>query len=210
MEKLALLNIEAFKIFDNGTETLSYGCDQQWFSTERQRSSGCGPSVASSILLYLNRSRQPNEETPCCKNRCTAFMEEVWEHVTPQERGIPSTAMFCECLQAYAYSRKINITIRSLDIVEEKAIRLTLSEVLAFLESSLTNDTPIAFLNLCNGSEAILDRWHWVTIISMERNPLTDNVTIEFLDEGIIKKIDVTQWYATTTLGGGFVSFTVH
>ena len=83
MEKLALLNIEAFKIFDNGTETLSYGCDQQWFSTERQRSSGCGPSVASSILLYLNRSRQPNEETPCCKNRCTAFMEEVWEHVTP-------------------------------------------------------------------------------------------------------------------------------
>ena len=44
----------------------------------------------------------------------------------------------------------------------------------------------------------------------MERNPLTDNVTIEFLDEGIIKKIDVTQWYATTTLGGGFVSFTVH
>lgn len=210
MEKLALLNIEAFRIFDNGTDTLSYGCDQQWFSTERQRSSGCGPSVASSILLYLSRSRQPDEPPPNCKNRCTAFMEEVWEHVTPQERGIPTTAMFCECLQAYADSREMNIAIISLDIVEEKTLRPALSEVLAFLESSLANDTPIAFLNLCNGSEENLDRWHWVTIISMERNLLTGNVTIEFLDEGIIKNIDVTQWYATTTLGGGFVSFTVH
>jgi hypothetical protein len=27
------------------------------------------------------------------------------------------------------------------------------------------------------------------------------------LDEGVIKKVNLAQWFQTTTLGGGFVSF---
>ena len=66
----------------------------------------------------------------------------------------------------------------------------------------------MAFLNLCNGEEKNLDRWHWVTIISLEYAKDKNQVLANILDEGVIKKISLSLWYHTTTLGGGFVYFT--
>jgi hypothetical protein len=66
----------------------------------------------------------------------------------------------------------------------------------------------VAFLNLCNGSEKKLDRWHWVTLISLEYAEGGERVFADILDAGIIKRIDLALWYKTTTLGGGFVYFT--
>jgi hypothetical protein len=71
----------------------------------------------------------------------------------------------------------------------------------------LDNDVPVAFLNLCNGEEKNLDKWHWVTIISIEFDDDKCSSAVEILDEGMVKKIDIPLWYRTTTLGGGLVSF---
>jgi hypothetical protein len=73
---------------------------------------------------------------------------------------------------------------------------------------ALRNDTPVAFLNLNNGAEKQLYSWHWVTIISLEYEEDGNTAFADILDEGLIKKIDLAGWFRTTTLGGGFVSFT--
>ena len=93
MKVVSISNLDALKVLDKGTGATSYGCDQRWFGTEHQRSSGCGPSVASSIMLYLKRYRNANGNELCCQSRCAEFMEEVWEYITPKERGIPTTEM---------------------------------------------------------------------------------------------------------------------
>lgn len=209
MKVVSISNLDALKVLDKGTGATSYGCDQRWFGTERQRSSGCGPSVASSIMLYLKRYRNANGNELCCQSRCAEFMEEVWEYVTPKERGIHTTEMFCESLRSYVQSKGLTLEFYSCDIPEDKSARPVISEIVLFLETALLKDIPVAFLNLCNGCEENLDRWHWVTVISMEYEELKESVIIHFLDEGIIKTIDLALWHETTTLGGGFVYFSV-
>jgi hypothetical protein len=81
-------------------------------------------------------------------------------------------------------------------------------DVVYFLEGALQQDSPIAFLNLCNGDEKNLQSWHWVTIIALEYSEDGNSAFIDILDEGLIKKIDLLLWYKTTTHGGGFVYFT--
>jgi len=45
-----------------------------------------------------------------------------------------------------------------------------------------------------------------VTIISLEYIE-NKGIYVYILDEGAIKRINLTLWYNTTTLGGGFVYF---
>jgi len=93
------------------------------------------------------------------------------------------------------------------DLPKDKSLRPKLSQVLDFIQKALINDSPIAFLNLCNGEEKNLCQWHWVTIISLEYADDKKSAFIKILDEGLIKEIDIALWYNTTTLGGGFVYF---
>lgn len=207
LNTVSIFDVDAFKVLDQSTHTTSYGCDQRWFSTEQQRSSGCGPSVASGILLYLQRPRGGDAAELRCKNSCAEFMEEVWGYVTPRERGIPSVEMFCESLQAYALSKGLALGFFPCDVPEDKSARPTIAEIVLFLETAFARDIPVAFLNLCNGGEESLDRWHWVTVVSMEYENPQEGVVIRFLDEGVIKTIDLARWREGTTLGGGFVYF---
>jgi hypothetical protein len=73
------------------------------------------------------------------------------------------------------------------------------------LRTALSGDRPVAFLNLCNGKEKNLDRWHWVTVVSMEYTP---PVLLRVLDGGTVKTVDLALWRDTTTDGGGFAYFT--
>ena len=118
--------------------------------------------------------------------------------------------MFYEDVLSYKLAKGINAQYAVCDLPEEKVNRPKLNEVLKFLEVALLKDTPIAFLNLCNGQVKNLDPWHWVTIISLEYGEDRNSASIKILDEGLIKKIDLALWYDTTTLGGGFVYFTAH
>ena len=79
-------------------------------------------------------------------------------------------------------------------------------EIVDFITQGLQKDAPVAFLNLCNGEEKNLDRWHWVTIIASDvKSP--DEIIISISDEGRIKYINLSLWVKTTTLGGGLVYF---
>jgi hypothetical protein len=206
----SITKIDIFRILDEKTREIHHGCNQNWYTTVWQRLSGCGPSVASNLIFYLFHERFAIElgTNPISKKSFLDLMEEIWEYVTPTIKGISTTRMFFEAVLSYAKSKGLEIQYHVLDIPKNKANRPTLTEVIHFLKGALSQDAPVAFLNLCNGDEKDLDEWHWVTIISLESTENEDQVLIDILDEGQIKKINLGLWYLTTTKGGGFVYFT--
>lgn len=205
----AIANLELFKILDKSTQDTYYGCNQGWYSTEWQRRSGCGPSAAANIILYLNQTQGLDNGFNNSKESWLALMEEIWEYVTPTPKGIPTTKLFYESVLAYTEAKGLNMEYSFLDLPEDKLSRPELVTIVQFLEGALLKDAPIAFLNLCNGEEKNLDRWHWVTIISLEYAKDGSQIYAKILDSGLLNTIDLTLWYKTTMLGGGFVYFTV-
>jgi hypothetical protein len=206
----SISNLNLFKIIDDSMNKIYYGCSQEWYATEWQRLSGCGPTAASNIISYLNRTCSTLElgQSPDNKINCISLMEEIWAYITPTTEGVNTTKMFYEAVLIYTKSKGLNVEFEFCDLPEDKTLRPELAVILTFLKKALANDAPIAFLNLCNGEEKNLEQWHWVTIISLECSEDGKSAFIKILDEGQIKKIDLALWYNTTTLGGGFVYFT--
>lgn len=211
MSKISIAQPSLLKLLDNQSHDAYFGCDQEWYATQWQRLSGCGPTVACNIIFYLNNTRPTFGlgENSNSKDRCLSLMEELWKYVTPTSEGIPTTKMFCDALLNYTKAKGLNVACDFRDIPEDMSRRPELTNITNFIESALTKDAPVAFLNLCNGLVDNLERWHWVTIISMDYTGDGSTAFVDILDEGLIKNIDLALWYNTTKRGGGFVYFTV-
>jgi hypothetical protein len=207
MKRTSLKNIEAFRITDEQTNEVFYGCNQEWFGTRWQRLAGCGPSVVSSLILYRKRTHPQYDDKMNDKASCLSLMEEVWSYVRPTPRGIPSTELLCGFVKAYGFSKEARVVCAHCEIPDEKSLRPSTEEVLSYLEHALEADIPVAFLNLSNGDEYNLDEWHWVAIVSLERSEEDGHAMARILDKGGINEIDLTLWLDTTQDGGGFVYF---
>lgn len=210
MTATSISNPNLLRVFDEDTHETCYGCNQKWYPTLWRRLSGCGPTVASNLIFYLHLTRLtsgPNQSL-LTKKTCLSLMEEIWRFVTPTiTGGVSTTKMFYEAVLSYAKLKGLNVEYGLLNLPKDKSCRPGLPEILSFLEGALSKDAPVAFLNLCNGAEKSLERWHWVTIISVEYTQNEDHIFVNILDDGQIKKIDLSLWYNTTTKGGGFVYF---
>jgi hypothetical protein len=209
MKSKSITKLNLLKIIDEYTHEAYYGCNQEWYVTERQRLTGCGPTTVCNIIWYLNHIQPAFGLNQNCssKEKSISFMEEIWKFVTPTREGIPTTKMFYESVMAYTKTKGLDVEYRYCDLPEKKSLRPKFMDVVYFLEGALQQDSPIAFLNLCNGDEKNLEPWHWVTIIALEYSEDGKRAFIDILDEGLIKKIDLLLWYKTTTHGGGFVYF---
>lgn len=205
----SIQNPGLFKINDEITQEIHYGCNQEWYRKKWQRLSGCGPTAVTNIIYYLNRTRfgSESDHSTLTKSNCLILMEEIWRYVTPTLRGIPSTKMLYDDVLDYANAKALNIQLKMFDIPDRRYSRPEMQLLLTFLDEALSNNAPVAFLNLNNGDEKKLDSWHWVTIISLDYEEDAGAAFANILDEGVIKRIDLAQWFQTTTLGGGFVSF---
>ncbi|MFZ5975691.1 MAG: hypothetical protein ACOYU3_09905 [Bacillota bacterium] len=164
--------------------------------------------MATNILLYLHGagiiSLQKKVEN---KADCIRLMETLWDHVTPTEKGVHTLDRFCNGVKEYVQTLRAGLKCRALDIPNKRMPRPALSTVVSFIAKGLDSDCPVAFLNLSNGKVKNLDRWHWVTIVSLETGPDNENVSAKIFDGGKAFEIDLKLWYETTTLGGGFVFF---
>ncbi len=209
MRSRAISRINALKVFDDATRKSYYGCDQEWYATEWQRLSGCGPTAVCNIIWYLSHIHPDLELNLNCvsKEASLSFLEELWGFVTPTANGIPTTKMLCESVMGYTQAKRLGLNCRALDIPEEKSRRPPFMDMVRFLEDGLGQDSPIAFLNLCNGGEVNLEPWHWVTIIALNCMDDGTRATIDILDEGRVQRIDLRLWYDSTVLGGGFIFF---
>lgn len=203
----AISNLDILKIYDDLSHKTYYGCDQQWYTKRWQRLSGCGPTVATNIIYYLLHRGEVYSGSNSCNGKAhwMSLMDEIWQYVTPTFRGIPNTKLFYEGIVKYSKAKAMNLMYSYCDIPKDKSSRPAFQEVIKFIDRGLSKDTPVAFLNLCNGDEKKLDEWHWVTIVSLEYPEEASSAFVEILDAGAILKVDLALWYETTKQGGGLV-----
>jgi hypothetical protein len=206
----SISNLDSLKLIDENNE-MCYGCNQEWYPKKWQKISGCGPTTACNILLCSNFFGLNDELGPRnnSKESGLSLMEEVWDYITPAENGIPTTGIFCQDIDNYFQSKGQKIVCHVMDIPEEKHLRPGLRDVIDFIEEAVLLDSPVAFLNLCNGEVDELDEWHWVSIVSVKFDEDSNAGYVEIVDGGLIKLIDFTLWYNTTKLGGGLAYMTV-
>ena len=81
----------------------------------------------------------------------------------------------------------------------------SLDEIINFISKELSEDRPIAFLNLCNGEEKNLDKWHWVVVVEIFKE--NGEYFLNIIDDKKIKKINLSLWYGTMTNDAGFITF---
>lgn len=202
MTMSAIKNKELYRV-EGHEGQVWYGCDQMWYRTKWQRMGGCGPSTASNLIYYLGASRSDSLK-PARKHSLLTLMETIWNYVTPTFRGVSNTGIMAKGIARYAKEHGINIIPAALDVPKRKSLRPGAKEVIAFLEESLGRDMPVAFLNLHNGGEPLLDSWHWVTVVALETEG--DLACATILDSGTVKTIDLAAWLSCSVRGGGFVT----
>ena len=209
MHQLSLKHGDAVFRIEESPGEFACGHKQEWYPTDLQRTSGCGPTAACSILSYMMYCLGSMEAAPVMtREGCLPHMEEAWNYVTPGDEGIPETRMLCSGFLAYAKAKGLAMTAHVLDIPQDASLRPAFSEVLEFIAVALQADAPVAFLNLCKGNVCNLDQWHWVTIVSLEYDEC--DAVIHILDEGSMKLVDLRLWYDTTVRGGGFAYFSAN
>ena len=186
-----------------------FGCDQNWYGTEWQRMSGCGPSTASTLLLYLQRTGriklpiQVNEQKDC-----PLLMDQVWEHVTPTPNGIYRAEQFCQGIESFAGQHGFSLQCQTMLISPAQAKRPPLESAARFIIKALEQDSPVAFLNLCNGAVPNLEEWHWLTLVALNADDDFSEVFVTVFDGDKSDIIDFGNWLKTTTEGGALVFLT--
>jgi hypothetical protein len=166
--KMELNNINLFKIKDEKTCAEYWGCNQAWYKNIWKQKAGCGPCAAGNIFMYLFHEALFHNYNPVLKSEAIVLMDEIWRYVTPSVKGVNSTKIFYEGAEEYAGSKGFILNRSFLDIPQEKSSRPELHTITDFIARAIAVDSPIAFLNLCNGEEKRLYRWHWVTITSID------------------------------------------
>lgn len=214
MVKRALTNPHFFlrheENADDNSKSIYFGCEQEWYLTDWQKQTGCGPTTACNILSYIEFSEQNQQHmSSLSKKDGLTRLEESWKYITPGDNGIPSTHIFCRKFINLAIVKGISVLCNVIDIPQKKNQRPIFEEVVEFINKAMLEDSPVAFLNLCNGDESRLEKWHWVTIVSLSTDEPSDYAIIEIIDESTIKTIDLKLWYETTTLGGGFIYYQI-
>lgn len=89
--------VSELKSMDNGVfgkiGGKNYGGNQEWFSEDWQKQSGCGPTAAANILAYLAFSNEKYRSfygyEDLSKENYTNFMHEVIEYVKPVSFDVP-------------------------------------------------------------------------------------------------------------------------
>lgn len=203
----SIRNPEALHIMDE-TGTLFLGCEQEWYGSLWQRRSGCGPTVASNMMLYLHRTgvlRLPYDVSG--KPGCLALMNAMWNHVTPSPRGVNTVQRFADGLHAFSVMYGFRLECSCFLYPQGIDHRPAFSALVDFLSDGLEMDCPIGFLNLSNGDVLDLDAWHWVTLVRMEVSEDKDRARVEYYDGNRSAMIDLRTWCDTTQEIGGFVHF---
>jgi len=203
----ALTKPEYFTLADDDG-TAVRGADQDWFRDVWQRRAGCGPTAAAMILDYLSAAHPGLDALAAGGGRTRgdflAYMEAVWDYVTPGTMGLDKAENFALGCRSFALSRGAVLDSQILPVPRKgRGERPDLSRLRAFLVRALEEDTPAAFLNYSNGDLRNLDSWHWVALIACagEGQELTGTI----LDGGEEKTVDLALWLETSLLGGAFV-----
>lgn len=194
--KAKIKNIDLMKVKDN--ENIYYGFSQEWYKDIWQQKAGCGATVASSIINYYNQIDNFKEVEIA---DAVKIMEELWYYLLPTYYGLNSVKLFYDGIKNYYNNKEVIIDYINVDIKNKPS----LDEIINFIGKELSEDRPIAFLNLCNGEEKNLDKWHWVVVVEIFKE--NGEYFLNIIDDKKIKKINLSLWYGTMTNDAGFITF---
>lgn len=201
MKKEIKLNYELLKIDDN-----TYGGDQEWYKKYIQRLSGCAPTTASTIIMYEKRMK--DNSIKYTKKEFLELMEDMWNYITPGKFGVNKLDYYSQGFVKYINDNNISLNEKvELLISKNKKNRPSNEEVYNYIFCALENNHPVAFLNLNNGKEKLLDSWHWVCIVEIKYEKDTDTLNSIITDGGILKEINLGLWLLTSNKEGGFIYF---
>lgn len=198
-------------LVDAADETgTTYGCDQDWYEDAWQRRAGCGPCTAASIMFYLGRRYAKllplYDRGSASQSDFSHLMHEVWQYVTPGRMGVNEAHMLSRGAERYAATKSVMLVGHELKVPGLYQSRAPLPQLVQFIRQGLEKDCPVAFLNLSNGSLDNLESWHWVTVTAMLRDP-EDQIQLIISDSGELKKVNLSQWFGSSLLGGALVTF---
>ncbi len=185
-----------------------YGGDQEWYCGYFQRMAGCGPTVASNLLLYHakgGRISLPVEVRDPDTYR--ALMDTVWSHVTPNMRGVSTLRHFCGGVRSYLRAIRESLACNALEVPRSRRQRPDLPTLAAFLADAMDADSPVAFLIRSHGDVENLEPWHWVTLVSFAYDADAGTLTGGIYNNAKPARVDLAAWLAAPGFGGGFVYF---
>ncbi len=186
-----------------------YGYRQEWYKNFFRRASGCGPTAASMLLLYLNmREAGPLPYQNHSISSIIKILEDVWNFVTPGWLGLNTTEKFCRGVKALLDYYGLGWRCHELSLTASRSKRKTLAQVVNFLEDGLALDCPCAFLNLHKGQVSALEGWHWIVLVSLSYDERQNRYLATCYDGGRSVTFDLGLWLDTSKLGGGFVYIT--
>ena len=202
MKCVSIASVEKLRIVDK-QNNISYAAQQDFYSSKWKRTSGCGPTAASNLVLYEYR-KDLCEENPIHEESIRQIMNGMWKHITPGMMGVHVYHKFTKGLSRYLKEHDLAFDVRHILVDKNKNKRIKIDELKTFLEESLSQNHLVAFLNRHNGDEKLLDRWHWVVLTQIEFDENTCKAII--LDQGKKIEIDLKLWLETTQDCGAFVS----
>ena len=194
MPKVSISKPELMNITIDGETFI--GGSQEWYTDEWHKKAGCGPVTASNIIWYILRK---NDLTP----DYLQLIQEMFGFVTPGLQGVNTSAIFVDGLMRFASENGMHLSPCVLEIPRKKSGRPDNDTLCKFILNALNADSPVAFLNLSNGTVSALESWHWVTILTIDPEKMTTDIT----DLGKVITIDISEWIKTSILGGALVYF---
>lgn len=207
--RYSLKTINILNIEDQSTGHTTYGGNQAWYPNFWRKQSGCGPTTAANQMAYLSQTREQYrslyQQPTLLKKDYTKHMQQLFKHVTPSMMGVNHINKLKDGVIDYASKTGVSLDAFTLSVEKDNLGHRSMDDLIDFIQKGLSNDSPIAFLNLNSGKERRLYPWHWITITEATINNHTIIATAS--DEGRKKTFDLSLWYQTTPMHGGFVYF---
>ena len=147
-----------------------FGGDQHWYKAKWHSLSGCGPTVAATILAHIA------ENTPSCrtlyrydfplqKEDFVRHMEQVREYVKPGMKGLTSKTFFACETRRFAADRGVILKTHILNK------SFSANEAYDRIKQSIDGGYPLALLILKNPAPELEEfTWHWMIIIGYKEN----------------------------------------
>ena len=157
------INTSLIRIADGKTEY--YGADQEWLRTRWERLSGCGPTTAALMMMYM-ASAFPEGcaalypyTLPARKDEFAVHMALVREFVKPGIMGLTDPKVFARDTLEFAEAHGGGI------IAQQIRHSLSAGVAFGFFKQALRHGYLPALLLLRNPSPELADfTWHWMAV----------------------------------------------
>ncbi len=157
------IDYQAVQITDGNQDY--FGADQRWFENKWHSVSGCGPTTAAQITMYMAKVFPETcaplypYALPAQKSEFITHMNTVRPYVKPGPMGLNSTQKFANGTAAYAKERGVTIVplivYRSLNMIN----------AFGFIQKAVEENYMPALMILKNPIKELSDfHWHWMAV----------------------------------------------